>query len=153
MTDSQQVPVDEKFVPFLQKVQTQAGLPDIYDARDISVIVFRTMRDLMTTEASNQVASDLNSGSEKPDPDEIAELWKDNNPLVAFLSKIRPPLTFDGDTFIFRVNQESGVPKGIAPETVIKAVFSATKEELSPERIQEIANFMPDKVKVMWNEA
>ena len=32
MTDSQQVPIDEKFVPFLEKVQTKAGLPDIYDA-------------------------------------------------------------------------------------------------------------------------
>jgi len=153
MTDSQQVPVDEKFLPFLEKVQTQAGLPDIYDARDISVIVFRTMRDLMTTEASNQVASDLASSSEKPDPDEIGELWKDNNPLVAFLSQIRPPLVFDGDTFIFRVNQEAGVPKGIAPETVIKAVFSATKEELLTQRIEEIASFMPDKIKTMWNEA
>lgn len=153
MTDSQQNSVDEKFLPFLQKVQTKAGLPDIYDARDISIIVFRTMRDLMTTEASNQVASDLVSSSEKSDPDEIGELWKDNNPLVAFLSKIRPPLTFDGDTFIFRVNQEAGVPKGVAPETVIKAVFSATKEELSPDRVEEIASFMPDKVKIMWKEA
>lgn len=153
MADSQQIPVDEKFVPFLQKVQAKAGLPDIYDARDISIIVFRTMRDLMTTESSDKVASDLASNTEKTDSNEIAELWKDNNPLVAFLSKIRPPLKFDGDTFIFRINQESGVPKGIAPETVIKAVFSATKEELSSERVQEIASFMPDKVKAMWNEA
>ncbi|MGB3509790.1 MAG: DUF2267 domain-containing protein [Microcoleaceae cyanobacterium] len=153
MADSQQIPVDENFVPFLQKVQTKAGLPDIYDARDISVIVFRTMRDLMTTESSDKVASDLASKTEKTDSNEIGELWKDNNPLVAFLSKVRPPLKFDGDTFIFRINQESGVPKGIAPETVIKAVFSATKEELSPERVQEIASFLPDKVKAMWNEA
>ena len=153
MTDFQKVPVDEKFVPFLQKVQTQARLPDIYDARDISIIIFRTMRDLMTTEASNQIASDLASSSEKPDPDEIGELWKDNNPLVAFLSKVRRPLIFDGKTFIFRVSQEAGVPKGIAPETVIKAVFSAVKEELSTQRIQEIAKFMPDEIKIMWNKA
>ncbi|MDE5094589.1 MAG: DUF2267 domain-containing protein [Trichodesmium sp. St11_bin5] len=153
MTDSQKVPVDEKCVPFLQKVQTQARLPDIYDARDISIIIFRTMRDLMTTEASNQIASDLASSSEKPDPDEIGELWKDNNPLVAFLSKVRRPLIFDGKTFIFRVSQEAGVPKGIAAETVIKAVFSAVKEELSTQRIQEIAKFMPDEIKIMWNKA
>ena len=76
-----------------------------------------------------------------------------NNPLVAFLSKIRPPLIFDGDTFIFRVNQEAGVPKGVAAETVIKAVFCATKEELSTQRVKEIAGFMPDKIKVLWNEA
>jgi uncharacterized protein (DUF2267 family) len=156
MTNSQP-PIPEQYVPFLQKVMTQAQLPDIYDARDITVVVFRTMRDLMTTDAANKVASELETKEaekeEKVDNDDVAFLWKDTNPLVAFLSKVRPPLEFDGDTFIFRVNQESGVPKGIEPTTVIKAVFSATKPELSPERVTEIASFLPDKVKVLWNEA
>ncbi len=39
MTNSQP-PIPEKYVPFLQKVMTQAKLPDIYDARDITVVVF-----------------------------------------------------------------------------------------------------------------
>jgi len=156
MTDSKP-PIPEQYVPFLQKVMTRAQLPDIYDARDITVVVFRTMRDLMTTDAANKVASELETKEaekeEKVDNDDVALLWKDTNPLVAFLSKVRPPLEFDGDTFIFRVNQESGVPKGIEATTVIKAVFSATKPELSPERVKEIASFLPDKVKVLWNEA
>ncbi len=115
------------------------------------------MRDLMTTDAANKVASELEAKEsqkeQNDEADDLALLWKDTNPLVAFLSKVRPPLEFDGDTFIFRVNQESGVPKGIEATTVIKAVFSATKQELSPERVTEIASFLPDKVKVLWNEA
>ena len=153
MTNSQP-PIPEKYVPFLQKVMTQAKLPDIYDARDITVVVFRTMRDLMTTDAANKVASELEAKeSQKEEADDLALLWKDTNPLVAFLSKVRPPLQFDGETFIFRVNQEAGVPKGINATNVIKAVFAATKPELSPARVQEIAGFLPDKVKVLWNEA
>jgi uncharacterized protein (DUF2267 family) len=156
MTNSQP-PIPEQYVPFLQKVMTLAKLPDIYDARDITVVVFRTMRDLMTTDAANKVASELEAKEsqkeEKEEADDLALLWKDTNPLVAFLSKVRPPLQFDGETFIFRVNQEAGVPKGINATNVIKAVFAATKPELSPARVQEIAGFLPDKVKVLWNEA
>ena len=156
MTDSQP-PIPEKYVPFLEKVMTQAKLPDIYDARDITVVVFRTMRDLMTTDAAKKVASEFETKEsqkeEKIDGDDLTLLWKDTNPLVAFLSKVRPPLQFDGETFIFRVNQESGVPKGIDAKDVIKAVFSATKAELSAERVTEIAGFLPDQVRVLWNEA
>jgi uncharacterized protein (DUF2267 family) len=35
----------------------------------------------------------------------------------------------------------------------IKAVFSATKDELSEERIQEIAGFLPDKIRELWEQA
>ena len=149
MTDSKPA-IPDKYVPFLEKVMNEAKLPDIYDARDITVVVFRTMRDLMTTDAANKVASELEI---KGSQDDVSLLWKDTNPLVAFLSKVRPPLKFDGDTFIRRINQESGVPKGVEASTVIKAVFSATKPELSEERVREIASFLPDKVRVFWNEA
>ena len=156
MTDSKPA-IPDKYLPFLEKVMNEAKLPDIYDARDITVVVFRTMRDLMTTDAANKVASELeikeSEKQEKIDGDDVLLLWKDTNPLVAFLSKVRPPLKFDGDTFIRRINQESGVPRGVEASTVIKAVFSATKKELSQERIQEIASFLPDKVRIFWNEA
>jgi len=32
-------------------------------------------------------------------------------------------------------------------------VFSATKDELSPERIEEISSWLPDKVRQIWEEA
>jgi uncharacterized protein (DUF2267 family) len=38
-------------------------------------------------------------------------------------------------------------------EEVLKAVFSATKEELSEERSQEIANCLPGRVQQIWQEA
>jgi uncharacterized protein (DUF2267 family) len=143
--------------PFLEKVRHQANLPDIFDARDITVVVFRTMRDLMTTEASDQIAEELHqkasSTEQKALQDEIADLWKDTNPLVAFLSRIRPPLAIDSQMFLRRINQEAGVPRGVDAETVIKAIFSATKDELSKERVQEISSYLPDQIRQMWEQA
>ena len=43
-------PIATKNMPFLEKVMLKGNLNDIYDARDISEVVFRSMRDMMTTE-------------------------------------------------------------------------------------------------------
>jgi uncharacterized protein (DUF2267 family) len=147
----------DKNTDFLEKVALRAELPDIFDARDLTTIVYRTMRDLMTTEASKGVESELHKQAEdssnKRLQQEIAELWHDDNPLVAWLSQIRPPLKFDADTFIFRIEKEGGVPNGTTAEKVIQAVFSATKEELSESRTQEVAQFLPGKIREMWEAA
>ena len=151
-------PVIDSYTPFLEKVALKAELPDIFDARDLTTIVYRTMRDLMTTSASKAVESELQVEAQeyadnKRLQQEIAELWHDDNPLVAWLSNIRPPLKFDADTFIFRIEKEGGLPRGTTGEKVINAVFSATKEELSEDRIKEVAKFLPGKIKDMWQAA
>ena len=151
------VPIATKDMPFLEKVMFKGELEDIFDARDITEVVFRTMRDMMTTEASDRVADELHKEAEPTEDkalqNEIAELWKDTNPIVSFLSRIRPPLIIKSDTFLFRIRQESGLPQGVEPETVIKAVFSATKDELSEDRVKEIAGFLPDEIRQMWEQA
>jgi uncharacterized protein (DUF2267 family) len=135
----------------------KAELEDIFDARDITEVVFRTMRDMMTTEASDRVAEELHKEAEPTEDkalqNEIADLWKDTNPLVSFLSRIRPPLIIRTETFLLRIRQEAGLPQGVEPEAVIKAVFSATKDELSEERVKEVANFLPDEIRKMWEGA
>lgn len=130
---------------FLEKVMKRSSIPDIYDARDITIVVLRALRDLMSTDASERTAEDLND-------EQIAKLWKDDNPIVSALSKLRPPLKVDTETFLRRVKQEGGVPKNVSPESAVIAVFSAIREELSPERTQEISSFLPDGLKVMWEQ-
>ncbi|MGL5795847.1 MAG: DUF2267 domain-containing protein [Waterburya sp.] len=151
-------PIIDTHTPFLEKVALQAELPDIFDARDLTTIVYRTMRDLMTTETAKAVESELHKEAEtnadnKRLQQEIAELWHDDNPIVAWLSKIRPPLKFDADTFVFRIEKEGGLPQTTTGEKVINAVFSATKDELSEDRIKEIAEFLPGRIKDMWQAA
>jgi uncharacterized protein (DUF2267 family) len=151
------VPIATKDMPFLEKVMFKGELEDIFDARDITEVVFRTMRDMMTNEASDRVADELHKEAEPTEDkalqNEIADLWKDTNPIVSFLSRIRPPLIIKSDTFLFRIRQEAGLPQGVEPETVIKAVFSATKDELSEDRVKEIAGFLPGEIRQMWEQA
>ncbi|MBF2007756.1 MAG: DUF2267 domain-containing protein [Chlorogloeopsis fritschii C42_A2020_084] len=148
---------------FLEKVMVKAGFADLYDARDFTEVVFRVMRDLMTTEAADRVEAELHQEAvptkEKALQMEVAELWRDTNPIVGFLSRVRPPwqgpgiFKIDSDRFLFRVANESGMPRSVEREQAVKAVFSATKDELSEERIQEIASWLPDHVRELWEQA
>lgn len=162
MEDARSLPAPEHR-SFLEKVMVKAGLADLYDARDISEVVFRTMRDMMTNEAVDHVAQELHSpvvegahdrpASPTTITDDVEDLWKDSNPIVHFLSRVRPALNIRDTTFLFRIKQEGSLPPGIEVERAIQAVFSATKDELSSERIQEIAGFLPGTVRELWQNA
>jgi uncharacterized protein (DUF2267 family) len=148
---------------FLEKVMVRSGFADLYDARDFSEVVFRVMRDLMTTDAIDRVESELHKQAvpteDKSLQMEVAELWKDTNPIVRFLSRVRQPLTgpapigIDANLFLTRVANEGGLPGTIDRDQAIKAVFSATKDELSQERIQEVASWLPDRIRELWEQA
>lgn len=157
LKEGPRVPIATKDMPFLEKVMVKGSLEDIFDARDITEVVFRTMRDMMTTEASDRVVEELHKEAEPTEDkalqNEIADLWKDTNPIVSFLSRIRPPLVIKSETFLRRIRQEGSLQPNVKPETIVKAVFSATKDELSEERKQEIAGFLPEEIRKIWNEA
>jgi uncharacterized protein (DUF2267 family) len=154
---------------FLEYVMVEGDFADPYDARDFTEVVFRIMRDLMTTEAANRVADELHEEimptTEKALQLEVTDLWKDSNPIVAFLSRVRPPwqdpgiFKIDSDLFFFRAANEGGlerdpVNKEGQRQQAVKAVFSATKKELSPERIEEVASWLPEAgVRELWAEA
>jgi uncharacterized protein (DUF2267 family) len=154
---------------FLEYVMVEGGFADPYDARDFTEVVFRIMRDLMTTEAADRVADELHEPAmpteEKALQMEVTDLWKDSNPLVALLSRVRPPwqgpgiFKIDSDRFFFRAANEGGLErmpedKDKERKQAVKAVFTATKRELSEERIQEIASWLPENgVRELWHEA
>jgi uncharacterized protein (DUF2267 family) len=156
-------PIQDKDRSFLEKVMVKGGFAEPYDARDFTEVVFRVMRDLMTTEAADHVEAELHEEAlptkEKRLQMDIADLWKDTNPIVGFLSRVRPPwqgpgiFKINSDRFLFRVANEGGLSPTIEREQAVKAVFSATKDELSPERIQEISEWLPDHIQKLWQEA
>jgi len=122
------------------------------------------MRDMMTNESIDHVAQELHKPLMEENTDrtvytatllatEVEDLWQDTNPIVHFLSRIHPNLQIRDTTFLFRVRQEAGLPGHVEPERAVKAVFSATKDELSQERIQEIAEYLPGSVRQLWEEA
>jgi uncharacterized protein (DUF2267 family) len=140
-------------MPFLEKVRIAGELEDISDARDLALAVCRTVRELMPLEASDRLAGELQKvtfqADDKPPHDRIASLWEDTNPLVRFFRRLRPAYQWEPD-ISFRIRQKAWFASIAAPEAVIKAVFSATKDELSPETIQEIGRFLPEEIRQMW---
>ncbi len=130
---------------FLEQVMQKANFPDIYDARDTTVVVFRTMRDLMTTEASDRIEAAFQNR-------EIAKLWRDDNLIVRFISRLRPPLKIDSEVFMRRIAQEGSVPKDVTAQGVAIAVFSTVKGELPEAIVKEISGYLPDGVRVLWEQ-
>jgi uncharacterized protein (DUF2267 family) len=167
--EDSRVVITDEHRSFLEEVMVEGGFADPYDARDFTEVVFRIMRDLMTTEAADRVADELHEEmmetKEKALQMEVTDLWKDTNPLVGFLSRVRPPwqgpgiFKIDSDRFFFRAANEGGFErspdhKDADRKRAVKAVFSATKKELSEERIQEIASWLPeDGVRELWGQA
>ncbi|ACK72016.1 conserved hypothetical protein [Gloeothece citriformis PCC 7424] len=162
--EDSRVKIPEEHQQFLDKVMREGGFADPYDARDITEIVYRVMRDLMSTEDAKKVEDELHDPAldtkEKVLQIEVADMWRDSNPLVRFLSRVRPPwqgpgiFKIDSDDFLFRVANEGGLSPSQNREKVVKAVFKATKDELSEECIQEIQKWLPEgKVCELWKEA
>ncbi len=152
--------IAETHKPFLEKIQQNADLENIYDAKELTEIVYRTMRDLIPRDMIDDVAEELEGNMvDALNGDSLKDIWKDTNPLVSWISKIRPrfkgkaPFTINDKLFITRVEQEGGLPNTTTGEKVISTVFSATKEELSAEKIAEIGQFLPGKIAQMWQEA
>lgn len=154
-------PIPESQQAFLFKVMSKSGLSDPYDARDITEVVFRIMRDLMTTEASDRVGAELHQPAINTDDKslqmDVSELWKDTNPIVGFLSRLRPPLDgpfgIDDERFLSRVKNEAGVPPTVDINQLVTAIFSAMKDDLSPERAKEITECLPGMVAELWQQA
>ncbi|MEM7795961.1 MAG: DUF2267 domain-containing protein [Cyanobacteria bacterium P01_C01_bin.118] len=130
---------------FLEQIMQKANFPDIYDARDTTVVVFRTMRDMMTTAASDRIEAAFSN-------QEIAKLWRDDNVIVRLISRLRPPLKIDSDVFMRRIAQEGSVPKDVTPQGVAIAVFSTVRDELPAEIVQEISGYLPEGVKILWEQ-
>lgn len=130
---------------FLEKVMDKAGLPDIYDARSLTNIVFRTMRDLMTNKTDKDVQEAFSDAN-------LENLWEDDNPFVSFLSHFRAPLNIDSETFLRRIEQEGGLPEKAKADAVVIAVFSTAREALPQEEIERIGDRLPEALKIMWEQ-
>ncbi|GAB4232004.1 MAG: hypothetical protein Kow00121_60150 [Elainellaceae cyanobacterium] len=140
--------------PFLQKVMDQGQLQTPNEAQVAANVVFRILRDMLSRDTRDRVKADLHTKDPIADM-EIADLWEDTNVMVSFFSRLSPAqdLHISPGVFMLRLKQEAALPTEVAPETVAKAVFSATKDELPQARIQEVASALPNEVRQLWEQA
>jgi uncharacterized protein (DUF2267 family) len=112
------------------------------------------MRDMMPNDVVDRITDELSKASAanggEVSSTAIAELWRDTNPLVRWLSRVRAPMDIKPENFIMRIGQEAGLSRGITPEDAIAAVFAAMKAELSPERIREVDDYLPGSIRQLW---
>ena len=143
----------EKNKAFLDKVIANTNLETVNEAQTATKVVFRILRDLLPREEVDKLADELR-GEEAPNADmEIKDLFKDTNPMVSFFSYISPiqQLNISKDTFMLRLNQEGAVRHDTDPEEVTKAVFSATKDEISQSQIENVAKCISDdELRSIW---
>ena len=146
----------EKNKAFLDKVIANTNLKTVNEAQTATKIVFRILRDLLPREEVDKLADELR-GEEAPNADmEIKDIFKDPNPMVSFFSYISPiqQLNISKDTFMLRLNQEGAVRHDTDAEAVTKAVFSATKDELSQTQIDNVAKCISDnELRTIWQQA
>lgn len=144
----------EKQQTFIEKILDRSELSSENDAQVATKVVFREMRDMMPNEEIDRVEQELQVEAPKVNMS-VADLWNDPNVMVAFFSRVSPMrrLSINYNTFMTRLKQEAALPESTSPESVAKAVFSATKEELSPERIAEIQSFLSEELQPVWQQA
>ena len=146
---------EEKNKAFLDKVIANTNLETVNEAQTATKVVFRILRDLLPREEVDKLADELR-GEEAPNADmEIKDLFKDTNPMVSFFSYISPiqQLNIDKDTFMLRLQQEGAIKSNADAEQVTKAVFNATKAELSPEQIENVTKCLTDDICTLWQQA
>ena len=139
---------------FLDIVVERTGLRTTNEAQAAANAVFRILRDLLSNRETNKIEQDLRERA--PDQEqEVVDLWKDLNVMVAFFSRISPiqNLHLRSSTFLLRLKEEGYLPEDVPAENVARGVFSATKELLSQERSQAIAASLPSEIRLLWEQA
>ena len=140
---------------FLEKVVAETNLKTINEAQTATKVVFRILRDLLPREEVDKLADELREDAPKADM-ELKDLFKDTNPMVSFFSYISPiqQLNINKDTFMLRLKQEGAVRHDTDAEAVTKAVFGATKAEISSEQIDNVAKCISDdEIRTIWQQA
>ena len=145
---------EEKNQTFLDKVIANSNLETVNEAQTATKVVFRILRDLLPREEVDKLADELREDAPQADM-EIKDLFKDTNPMVSFFSYISPiqQLNISKEVFMLRLQQEGAIRHDADAETITKAVFSATKDELSQEQIDNVTKCLGDEIRTLWQQA
>ena len=141
---------------FFDKIIESTNLQTVNEAQVAAKVVYRLLRDMIPQDKVDQVASELETGTEASEADmEIKDLWKDTNPMVSFFSQFSPVRQFNisPDVFKLRLQQEGALPTDCDPESVTKAIFRATKDELPQEQVQNISQSLSGDIRQWWEQA
>jgi len=124
---------------FYRRIMLETDRESLVDARRVTGVVLRALRDRLTPEEAADAAAQL--------PGELQALW-----LGGELAGRRPVKMHRSD-FYDRVRSEAHLSSLREARAITHAVFAALKEQLSPGEADDILAQLPKDLKTVWEEA
>ena len=124
---------------FYRRVMIETGRANLEDSKRATAVVFRTLRDRLTSDEAEQAAAQL--------PGELKRLWKTGE------RPRRRPVKMDREAFYDRIKTEAGLASIKEARAVTRAVFAALEDQLSPGETDDILAQLPKDLKAVWTGA
>ena len=124
---------------FYRQVLIETGRPSLEDAKRVTAAVLHALRDRLTADEADHAAAQL--------PRPLKVLW------WAGEAEGRRPVKMHRKAFNQRVEREAGLASEREARQVIRAVFGALKEQLSPGEVEDILTQLPKDLKPVWEDA
>jgi uncharacterized protein (DUF2267 family) len=121
------------------RVGIEANLESVDEARQVTGVVLRALRDRLTPEEAEQASAQL--------PTEIKALWH------AGPEAPHRPVRMHCRDFYERVKAEGGLASLRQAELATEAVFAALKEQISDGECDDILAQLPRDLKQVWVHA
>jgi uncharacterized protein (DUF2267 family) len=121
------------------RVSIEADLDSLAEARQVTGVVLRALRDRLSPEEAEQASAQL--------PTELKELWH------AGPEPPRRPVRMHRRDFYDRVKAEAGLANVRKAELATDAVFAALKEQISDGECDDILAQLPKDMKRVWVHA
>jgi uncharacterized protein (DUF2267 family) len=121
------------------RVAIEAELDSLAEARQVTGVVLRALRDRLMPEEAEQASAQL--------PTELKALWR------AGPEAPHRPLRMHRRDFYERVKTEAGLASVRTAERATDAVFAALKEQISGGECDDILAQLPKDLKQVWVHA
>jgi uncharacterized protein (DUF2267 family) len=121
------------------RVGIEADLESLEEARHVTAVVLRALRDRLTPEEAEQASAQL--------PAELKQLWHGD------AGTMRPPVKMHRQEFYERVRAEAGLPSVRTAALATDAVFAALKDQISDGECGDILAQLPRDLKQVWMHA
>jgi len=119
------------------------GITTTDDAEHAVTVVFQTLRDRLTEDEADDVVAQL--------PTAWKELWESGSWWERVSVGLRGMNKLDREEFIMYVQRN--IPNNVPAEQVVRVVFHALKEQISPGEADDVSAQLPHDLRDLWKAA
>ncbi|HEY3415496.1 MAG TPA: DUF2267 domain-containing protein [Armatimonadota bacterium] len=127
----------------LSRLMQVPGITSKDDAESAVTSVFQTLRDRLTEGEADDVLAQL--------PTEWKEMWESGGWWERVSARMRGLNKLDREEFIIHVQRQ--IPNNVPAEQVVRVVFHALKEQISPGEADDVSAQLPHDLRDLWKAA